>query len=159
MKSRGRIIRRAAMGMFLNIVYFIGLYFAAWHLSFALLAWAAFMVPTAINSLVFWNATEKWRGRKQFVLFAMMAVVTMICYGVFACFFENSAGYAGYVEANLNKYHIPSELRNRTSRRFFAVLPIVSGFLCNIAVQYFVNGTRREITKEDIDKIFDKYNK
>lgn len=159
MNSKGKIVKHAIIGMILNIVYFIALYFVAWRMSFAVLVWSTYLVPAAINSLVFWKAVNKWPGKKQLVLFAIMAVITITCYGVFSYIFESSAGYADYVEMNLNYYYVASELRERSSRRFFAVVPIVNIFLCNIAVQYFVNGTRREITKEEIDRIFDKYKK
>lgn len=156
---RKRIWLQGIVGVLLNVIFFLLLYFTGTRMPFAILVWAMYLGPAAINSMIFWNTLKGWRIQKQMIVFLLMAAASVICYVVFAVSFENSANYVAFIERSLDEHHIVGELRGEPKGRFFSVVSSMVVFLSNLTVQVYVNGTRRKLTREEIDRIFEKYEK
>lgn len=154
MKMNVKIILLGILCTAMNVAYFIGLYHVVYQMQFEILIFAAYLIPAAINCLAFWNALEKVCIKKQLILFAVMAGVSLICYAVFAYFLEAGAEYVTLVENNLNRYGVTGALRGKPKGRFFSALPFICVYVANFTVQYIVNGTKVVMTPEEIEKIF-----
>ncbi len=142
------------LGMLLHMLFFTILYYAGFHISIVMVVWMAYLVPAAVNAMLFWKAVNKWPLKEQFVVFGIISVITDICYGVFAYFFEANPGYVAYYQSQVR---LPADMQVPAEGRFFGVIPFVFILLFNLSFQFLINGTRREFTKEEIEKIFKDY--
>lgn len=154
MKMKKKIVLLEILGMFLHMLFFTILYYAGFHISIVMVVWMVYLVPAAVNAMLFWKAVNNWPLKKQFVVFGIMSAITDICYGVFAYFFEANPGYVAYYQSQVR---LPADMQVPAEGRFFSVIPFVIIFLFNLSFQFLINGTRREITKEEVDEIFKKY--
>lgn len=153
-KMKKKMMMLGILGMFLHMLFFTILYYAGFHISIVMVVWMAYLVPGAVNALLFWKAVNNWPLKKQFVVFSIMSVITDFCYGVFAYFFEANPGYVAYYQSQVK---LPADVQVPAEGRFFSVIPFVIIFLFNLSFQFLINGTRREITQEEIEKIFKDY--
>lgn len=142
------------LGMFLHMLFFTILYYAGFQISIVMVVWMAYLVPAAVNVMLFWKAVNKWPLKKQFVVFGIISVITDICYGVFAYFFEANPGYVAYYQSQVR---LPADMQVSAEGRFFGVIPFVIILLFNLSFQFLINGTRKEFTKEEIEKMLKDY--